>query len=162
MCEIRRETACVTWLRPAVEVAIIAVWAGVGPIGCHSPKHPAVKAQAEQRWKDVRARIKLQLAEQQYNAGLFEDAAETAAESLELCPTQPEAYVIIARSYLELSRLGSAQQVLDAARRSALESPDLIYTQGVILEQQGHIEDALARYSEAQSLDPTSADYLTA
>ncbi len=142
--------------------SVTAVCSCILLTACNAPTHSVAQSQAEQRWKHVRARIKFQLAEQQYGSGLFEEAAHTATESLALDPKQADALVVLARADLELARVGSAQQALDAARLAGLESPDLIYTQGVIFEQRGQIEEALQRYAEAQSLDDSNVDYLVA
>jgi len=130
--------------------------------GCNTLTHPAAKKQATQQWNSVRARVKFQLAEQQYNGGLFGEAAHTVMESLALDPSQTEAYVVLSRANLELSRIGSAQEALDAAFRAGLFSPDLAYTQGVILEQQDELETALEQYAKAWRLDKTNVDYLIA
>ncbi|MHC4697383.1 MAG: tetratricopeptide repeat protein [Planctomycetota bacterium] len=145
-----------------VQIRIAIALAATLLTACNTLTHTNAKKQAEQQWRQVRARVKFQLAEQQYLGRLFEEAAHTVAESLALDPKQADAYVVLARASLELSRIGSAQQALDAARAAGLESPDLIYTQGVIFEQQGRIQAALERYAEAQSLDETDVDYLVA
>ena len=130
--------------------------------GCNTLTHPAAKKQATQQWNSVRARVKFQLAEQQYNSGLFGEASQTVIESLALDPSQTRAYVVLSRANLELSRIGSAQEALDVAFRAGLFSPDLAYTQGVILEQQDELEAALEQYAKAWQLDKTNVDYLTA
>ncbi len=117
---------------------------------------------AEQRWNQVRGEVKYQLAEQQYEAGLFEDAVETLSESLALNPTRVQAYVLRARAYLEIGKPASARQTLDLARRAELESPDLIYTEGVILEQRDRLDEALTKYAEAYTRDPANVDFLIA
>jgi len=129
---------------------------------CNVPGHRAAKQEAQQRWEQVRARVKFQLAKQQYDSGLFDAAIRTVSESLAIDPYQADAYTMLARANLELGRAGSAQAALDAARRAHARSPDLTYTHGVILEQQDRISDALAKYSEAQALAPANVDYLVA
>ncbi len=147
-------------MKAPIRVAIAC--AGMLLTACNTLTHANAKKQAEQQWRHVRARIKFQLAEQQYQGRLFEEAARTVAESLALDPKQVDAYVVLARANLELSQIGSAQATLDAAGLAGLESPDLLYTQGVIFEQQGHVDSALERYAEAQSLDNANVDYLVA
>lgn len=117
---------------------------------------------AEQRWNQVRGEVKYQLAEQQYEAGLFEDAVETLSESLALNPARVGAYVMRARAYLEIGKPASAQHTLDLARQAGLESPDLIYTEGVILEQRDRLDEALTKYAEAYTRDPANVDFLIA
>ena len=129
---------------------------------CSALKPHADQLQAEQRWNHVRGRVKHQLAEQQYESGLFDEAVLTVSESLALNPAQVDAYVLLARAYLELGKPASAQQTLDAARQAGLESADLVYTEGVVLEQRDEFETALGKYHRAQTLDPANVDYLVA
>jgi len=129
---------------------------------CNTMRHTDAKAQAHQRWSQVRGQVKLQLAGQQYDATLFDDAAETLKESIALDPMQAEAYSLLTKAYLELGKMASAQQVLDTAGRRSLASAELVYLGGVILEQRGQLEEALARYASARELDATNADYLVA
>ncbi len=130
--------------------------------GCSTMAESARQAQAKRGWNDVRARVKLQLARQRYDAGLFEDAARTAAESIALDGSQEGAYVLTAKAHLERSKPASAQRVLDLARQAGLHSAGLHYMQGVILEQRGRLEDAVAEYEEARRADPTNVDHLIA
>lgn len=129
---------------------------------CHVPNHHDAKAQAQQRWDRVRGQVRYRLAWQQYEASLFDDAANTVTESLALDPNQVDAYVLLARANLELGKPASAQRALEAARRLELISPDLYYTQGVILEQRNQFEDAAAMYARARTTNPTNVDYLVA
>ena len=129
---------------------------------CNAAKPHVEQVRAEQHWNQVRGQVKYQLAEQQYEGGLFDEAVRAVSESLALDPTQADAYVLLARSYLELGKPASAQQALDAARRAGLASADLLYTEGVVAEQRGQFDTALKHYEHAQSLDPTNVDYLVA
>lgn len=129
---------------------------------CNTLSHADAKVEAHRRWNHVRGQIKLQLAEQQYESHLFEDAAQNLKESIALDPTQPTAYALLAKAYLELGKAATAQQVLDAADRAGLASAELAYLKGVILEQRGQVDSAVEAYAEARKLDPRSVDYLVA
>jgi len=146
-----------SWLGRALAGGILVFSAG-----CHRPAHPEAKQQAEQRWKEVRARVKLQLGRQQYEGGLFEEATDTLAEAVSLDPRQLEAYVLLARANLERAKPATAQQVLDAARKAGLDSADLHYTQGVLFEQRDQIDAATQEYARARAMDPGNADYFIA
>jgi len=141
-------------------------WLSVGLLlpttACNTMRHADAKAQAHQRWSQVRGQVKLQLAGQQYDAGLFDDAAETLREAIALDPTQAEAHALLIKAYLELGKTASATQVLDAAGRKSLASAELVYLEGVILEQRGALEEALAKFASARERDPANADYLVA
>ena len=102
---------------------------------CRTNPHAVDKKQAEQRWNEVRGRVKYQLAEQQFSRGLFEDAAANVGEALALDPTRPDSFAMLAKCHLEMNKPASAQQTIDMARQLDLESAELHYMQGVLLEQ---------------------------
>jgi len=130
--------------------------------GCHSPSHPEAKRLAEQRWREARAGVKLQLARQQYDGGQFDDVVRTVSESIALDPTRSEAFVLLARSNLELSKPASAEQAIEAARRSGLDSADLHYIRGVILEQRNQHTGAVDEYAQARAMNSDNVDYIVA
>lgn len=137
------------------------VLAGVLP-ACQTTTPKEAKIQAQQRWSQVRGRVKLQLAEKQYQAGMFDDAKRIVLESLTLNPSQADAYVLLARANLELGKLASAKNALETAKARGLESADLYYMHGVILEQRNEIDEAIDEYLNARRLDPSHIDALVA
>ena len=118
--------------------------------------------QAEQRWNSIRGRVKYQLARQQYEAGLLIECTGTVAEAISLEPFHADAYILLARANLDLGKPATAQEALEVARRAGFNSADLLYTEGVILEQRGRIEAALAKYTPACELETGNVDYLVA
>ncbi|UCC32497.1 MAG: tetratricopeptide repeat protein [Phycisphaerales bacterium] len=141
---------------------LVLISLAVMTTACSTLTHSDARQQGRQRWNQVRGRVKCQLAEQQYQAGLFEDAMRTITESLALDPNQVDAYALLARANLELGKPASAQRVLDAAQRVGVTSADLIYLQGVILEQRDDVQAAIEEYAQARALDPNNVDYLVA
>lgn len=129
---------------------------------CRTNPHAVDKMRAEQRWNEVRGQVKYQLAEQQFSRGLFEDAAANVGEALALDPTRPESFAMLAKCYLEMNKPASAQQTIDLARQLDLESAELHYMQGVLLEQRDRPDEAIQEFAKAQSLDRTKIDYLIA
>lgn len=130
--------------------------------GCQSPTHSESKQLAEQRWKEVRAGVKLQLARQQYKSGRFSDVVQSVSESISLDSTRAEPYVLLAQASLELSKSASADLALEAARRAGLDSADLHYMRGVILEQRNDIHAALVEFTQARTMNANNVDYLIA
>lgn len=129
---------------------------------CQSTPHATDKKNAERRWSEVRGRVKHQLAVQQYEGGLFEEARETITEALGLDPTRTASYVLLARSSLELNKPASAQRAIQLARHAGLQSPALNYLQGVLYEQRNELDEATAQYEIAHAGDPAQLDYLIA
>jgi Flp pilus assembly protein TadD len=142
-----------------ISTVLMALFAGSS---CATLKPKDQKAEALEHWNQVRARVKNQLASQQYTGGYFEECARTAAESIRLDPAGDEAYGLLARSQLELSRPASAQQAIDAARQRGIRSAELAYVEGVILEDRNQLDAAYPCYREALALQPAHADALVA
>ena len=148
------------------QMRLTAAVAGIGLAvllpACQLNPHAVDKQHAEQRWNEVRGRVKYQLAEQQFSRGLFEDATANVSEALSLDPTRPESFAMLAKCHLEMNKPASAQQSIDMARQLDLESAELHYMQGVLFEQRERPDEAIKEYAQAQSLDPTKIDYLIA
>ncbi|MEK6675289.1 MAG: tetratricopeptide repeat protein [Planctomycetota bacterium] len=125
---------------------------------CSSLKKKDTKAEAQQHWNEVRGGIKYRLASQQYDGGMFDDCIATTKEVLSLDPANSSAYALLTRAQLERSRPASAQQTLNAARQAGLDSPDLDYLQGVLLEQSDRMDEALAQYENALRKNPSQGD----
>src|SRR5262245_11384428 len=82
----------------------------IGQPGCQTAStHAEAKVQAEQRWSKVRGQVKLQLARQQVERGLFDDAIKTLEEAVALDPTSVEGYAYLARANLEKGRASTAE-----------------------------------------------------
>jgi tetratricopeptide (TPR) repeat protein len=130
--------------------------------GCSQWTSPSDQERAEQHWAEVRAQLKHQVARNQFDSGAFEDAAESIGEAILLHPTQPDYYVLLAQSRLELGETAQALGALKAAKAQGIRSAGLAYTEGVILERTEDLEQAIDRYKEARNLDPGNVDYLVA
>jgi Tfp pilus assembly protein PilF len=141
-------------------LAVVAVSLFSG--GCSQLRKGPDHAQARQDWDRVRARVKAQLAQQQYDAGAIAEATVTASEALALEPDSPIAYLLLARCYIESDRLTDAQQILAEAGARGLRTHRLLYTRGVVLERSDRLEEALTYYEEASAIDPADNDALTA
>ncbi|HNQ21737.1 MAG TPA: tetratricopeptide repeat protein [Phycisphaerae bacterium] len=139
-------------------VGLLAVGAG-----CAHPKPPTARQQAEQQWNQVRARVKLQLAEQQSAAGQFEHVVATAGEAITLDPTCARAYIVRAEGQLELGNPSAAQQTIQLAEQAGIRAAELAYLLGVIAEQCRDLPGALQRYHEARTLaEDKDVDFIAA
>jgi len=131
-------------------------------MGCHTPRHATAKLQAQQRWGTVRAEIKLQLAQQAFDHFRFAEAAQAAAEAVALDATLLDGHILLAQAKIAESKTAQARRIIANARHAGLAGPELDYTEGMLLEWQGRLEEALALYAHARSQDTTRADYLIA
>ena len=105
--------------------------------------HKGHQAQAEQHWKEVRAKVKFQLARQQYESGLVEDAASSVSEALALDPFCADYHVLLARCRLEQGQVMSAERTIELAAGLDADSSELAYVRGIIAERRGQFEQAL-------------------
>ena len=144
------------WLR-GVAVGLL-VWMA----GCQITPHQEQKEQAKQHWDQVRAKLKYQLATQQFKAGEMNAATSSARESLGLDPSAMGTHVLLSKALLERGDLAEAKKVLQAAVEMDLESPELWYMRGVVAERCGRLDQALTCYRAARQLNKNEMDYLVA
>ena len=136
-----------------------SIWAMAG---CSNTTHQQQKAQARKNWNQVRAKLKHQLASQQFQAGHVESAITTTHESLGLDPENTEAHVLLMLALLEKGELAAAQRALQMVAELNLDSPDLAYTTGIIAERAGQLEEAVVAYGHAAELDPGGIEFVIA
>ncbi|MCH7814286.1 MAG: tetratricopeptide repeat protein [Planctomycetes bacterium] len=142
--------------------AATALAALIALAGCHGVTHQQQRDQAERHWSQVRARVKLQLATQQYEVGQIEAAITTVREAIGLDPISVPSHLLLSRAFLEQGDLPNAGRVLDAAEGLGLEAAELCYMRGVIAERSRRLVEALADFERAARLDPDQKDYLVA
>jgi Tfp pilus assembly protein PilF len=130
--------------------------------GCHRPTHQESKINATNQWNDVRARVKQQLAQQQFDQGLFKEAIANATAALALSPKLGKSYVLIAFANLELGQSASANAAIMHALRLGIVNGDIHYVRGVLFEQRGEVDRAVMEFARAQELDGDRIEYLLA
>jgi len=145
--------------------ACLAIWL----CGCAEPtkflkSHFATDQhqEGEKAWRGVRAKVKLQLAQQFYDGGSMEDARTAVREAIDLNGAEPAALLILAKVELREGHPAAARQAI----ASALELPncptEARYVAGMIEEQYENFAGALQRYEEALAADPNRPDYVLA
>ncbi len=130
--------------------------------GCATQTHQQRREQAQNHWNEVRAKIKRQLATQQFESGELDGAITTVREALGLDPMAAESYLLLSRALLEKNRMGEAGRILTAAHEMKLESAELTYTRGVVAERSGDLASALRFYRQARRQDPSQMDCVVA
>ncbi len=148
--------------RPQLALTVGLMIISLAPSGCQQGTMTQHKAQAEQQWKQVRGRVQFQLAQQQFENGHFLEATRTATESLALDPNDETSYALLAKAFLELGKLASAEQAIKTAEIVGINSAELIYLRGVILEQRNELTQACELFEQARQLQPEQADFLMA
>jgi tetratricopeptide (TPR) repeat protein len=131
-------------------------------VGCSETTHEQSVAEANQRWNEVRARVKLQLAQRAFDGGNLDDAHEQCAEALGLDGQFADGYVLMARIQLEQGHLAEAAATLAYAEPLQTAGPELYYVTGVVDERRGDPAAACRYYEIAYNLQPDELDYLLA
>ncbi len=124
-------------------------------------KNPA-KEEAKARWEQMRAKVRLQLADRNFESGQVDDAFNLCQEVLSLDPANVDGYLLMCRIHLEKGRIAEAESVLDVASGLGQPSPDLAYLRGMLAEHREKREDACAWYKQAYEAKPNEVDYLVA
>lgn len=141
---------------------LLAVCSPVWLASCQSSPFAQKRKDSQERWHGVRADFTTQLAQQAYDTGRFEEAIKKSAEAIVLNPKLTPAHVIYAQANLELGKLAAAERGLRQARDAGLATADLVYLEGIILEQRGELTQALGLYARARGMEPFRADILRA
>lgn len=129
-------------------------------VGCSHAPHKTHQQRAQEHWSEVRAQVKLQLAQQQYNSGLIDEATATIHESLTYDPNFAPAYVLLARCQLESGLVKAAKRSADHAAQTIKNDSGLMAIRGLVAERSGDLTSALGYYQKARQLDDEVVEYL--
>ena len=122
----------------------------------------AFQEEATERMNRVKAGTSWDMARQQFLSGDLDKALRTVEESLAYAADVPKSHVLHARILIELGRLETALDALDAALEIDPEHTQAFYYQGIINERWTKFETAFECYSHAAALDPTDPQYVVA
>ena len=133
-------------------------------VGCAGPTKKGLEARevANAHFNAVRSRIDYDQAMQAFKRGQMLEAKRALEKAMELAPNDALYYTLLGRVYLETSQTESA---INAFKESIVcndKLPDPHYYLGIIDERLDKPDDAAARYLEAATLDPETAQYVTA
>jgi tetratricopeptide (TPR) repeat protein len=129
-------------------------------IGCSDLTHNPRADEAHQRWSQMRAQIKYQLAEKSFDNGAIDDALKQCNEAIRLDVSFADAFLLATRIYLERGEISKAQAALDTAETLAPKTVEAYYLRGLIAERQGRLEQALPNYGSAYEGDRDNLDCL--
>lgn len=131
-------------------------------LGCEAFDTTTAAEQGHQRWNDVRARLKAQLAADSLAKGRLDAAERHVAEAIGLSPDDPSAHVLRAKILLERGQTAAAAEALDRAVERGGDDAQIDYLYGLIAQRYGHFDVALAWYQRAFERDPHQAHYVVA
>lgn len=118
--------------------------------------------EGEKSWREVRAKVKLQLAQQFFDGGSMDDARSAVREAIELNGAEPAGLVILAKIELREGHPAAARKAIASALELPGCSADAHYVAGMVEERYENFAGALKRYEEALAADPNKADYVLA
>lgn len=152
-------------LRTAGGAALIALaLVGCGKSGRLLSLHtqPDRASAATENWREVRARLKLQMAQQAFDAGNLKGARAELAESTSLDAHHAAAYVLQAKLDLSEGQLAAAADAIAMALQQPDAGPDADFVAGAVAERSGRNEDALTHYERALARSPNDPEYVLA
>jgi tetratricopeptide (TPR) repeat protein len=128
--------------------------------GCES--HAQSKRAARKRWDETSARIKLTLAQQQYDSGNYDRAAEAVQQCLSTDPNNAEGQLLYGKLLLGNGRRDEAIERLDRALELDEKLHESWYWLGVAVEENRDYKRAYTLYKMALLMEPTNVDYILA
>ena len=123
---------------------------------------PDSHKEARTRWGDVRAKLKYELAAEQFSRGNLDEAGKSLDESLALNPKAPNPQVLRAKILLERGQTAAASEALDIALHNGGDTPETDYLSGLIAQRYNQLDNALAWYQRASQRDSMNAPYVVA
>ena len=130
--------------------------------GCALPKEKTPRELARTRWEQMRAKVKLQLAERSFESGQVDEAAQLCDEAIGLDAHILDGLLLMARVQLEKGQTGRAESALDSAAGLGQAVPELDYLRGMLAERREQRQDAADWYQRAYRADPNQVEYLLA
>lgn len=138
-----------------VTIVILMVCAG-----CES--HATQRKAAADRWNKATSRMKLPLAERQYESGNYQQATETIEQCVKANPDNPQVQLLYGKILLARGQLSKASEQLELALKSDKKLAEGWYWMGVVAEENRDYDRACEHYIEASLLEPSNVDYTLA
>ncbi len=120
------------------------------------------RAQAQERWNEVRSDVKLRLAREHLDAGRIDEAAQVIEQAIILATDNPQAYLLATRLRLEQGQLAEARRAISLAAAQSSDDPEIEYFAGIVDQRYGDLEGALNHYGTAVAGAPNTVPYLLA
>lgn len=142
-----------------VAVAGLALAVGCGGHGSYTKAH---LEDSQKKLAEMKSGTEWQMAQQQFLAGDLDKAQKTIDKSLSLNEKVPKSHVLKGRILMEKGQLESARLCFLEAERLDEKNVEAQYYLGIVHERFNEPTEALQRYTNAETLDPTNAQYVIA
>jgi tetratricopeptide (TPR) repeat protein len=120
------------------------------------------QADAKRHWNEMRGDIQLQLAENHFDAGRFDESEKVLEQAISLSPDNARVFVLATKLHLEKGDLSKARAAVRRAESLPGDSAEVQYLAGIVAERYGDRDMALEHYSSAAMQDPQMAAYVLA
>lgn len=130
--------------------------------GCNQSSLVEEKADAKNRWLELRSSMMLDMAKQQFNTGDLTQAERSVKNGMSIDPTHPGLHVLAGRIELERGKLERAYHLFAAAIELDPEKPEAYYYQGLVMQRWQRYEGSLDFYQKAFDREADNASYLLA
>ena len=130
--------------------------------GCNMPSMKDGRADAHKRWDHARAQVLCQVGVEHLRVGQLDRACKKALEALALNEDYTPARVLLGKVCIEQGHYRAAAAELARAQVNAPNSDEIVYLLGVAQEKDGCLDEALASYRRAHSLNEANLAAVTA
>jgi Tfp pilus assembly protein PilF len=138
----------------------ITVWACLLTLAGCSEQHARNQMNAEMRYELARGKIHFRLAEEAFDRGNLKQCREQLSDVLRSDAPYIPAYLLAAKVAMRENRFNEAHDYLTVAAELAPEVAEAWYGKGLLDEQVGDIDSAIAAMKKAQQLEPAVPEYL--
>ena len=120
------------------------------------------KADAKNRWLELRSSMMLDMAKQQFRTGDLVQARKTVKDAMVIDQSNPDLHVLAGRIEMEEGKLERAYHLLNGALSLEPEHAEAAYYQGLVLQRWQRYDDSLGFYEKAYENDSDNPSYLLA
>ena len=149
-------------LNRAITLTAAALLAPLLLVGCNQDPLVHEKAQAKNRWVELRSSMMMDMASSQFRTGDLTQAEKTVKDGLSIDPTHAGLHVLAGRIAMERSKLERAYHLFNAAIELDPANPEPYYYQGLVMQRWQRYEDALGFYQQAYEHEADNPSYLLA
>lgn len=129
---------------------------------CQHANHSAYRDSAQNDWNRIRAKYKMNMAEQKFQNGRIKDAISIIQEAARLDSQESMYFRSLATYQLEMGNIEQSQQAIDHAKTLGDQTPEIAYIEGILAERQLDTVKALELFRKAVDLNPSNVDYILA
>lgn len=141
-------------------MAWIATWSCLLTLAGCSEQHTRNQMNAEGRYNLARGKIYYRLAEEAFERGNLKQCRDQLGDVLRSGTPYIPAYLLAAKVAMRENRFNEAHDYLSAAAELAPDVAEVWYGKGLLDEQAGDIDSAIAAMKKARQLEPTVPEYL--